>query len=590
MAQYFDYNTRMAVPDQLFTPLHGVTLTGGLFRQVFDNNVQFLLKRLDLDRMRYWFDVKRGRTPTVERYSGHFEDNLKGQTASQFLMGAGNALRWEDHGELRRAMTDVVDFIADTAEDDGFLMPVDQRNFAFKEYPHYVRIWLTYGLIAAARGGDSRAFPLLRRWQDWFNRCPDLPVIKYLELAFQGVVASPSVFVTEIGCAPDMEICRQYYEESWRLAQFIAHERDAVHIRRQPGHEPHPHGSELEAFEGYLDLYRYYGAPYLLNAVKGCWDLYARDWQHPGGGIIMCEASPSAHPGCNYFYTKYKYNELCCSSFWLHLNQRLHRLFPDQERYVFEVEQSLYNIAIANQNGDEDIRYFAYLDEKKAAPVRPNHCCSGVGTRIFGSLPEYLYTLTKDTLSCDIYAPSELAWETNRQGITVRQDSGFPNDGRVALRFAMTAPQEFTLRLRIPCYATAAVPVLLNGQSLATGQPGTYVVLYRQWQDGDQISLSIPMGFRAHPYQGDNAVEGYERCAYTYGPLLMAVVGPRNHDQGIVLPGAAATLPARLTPGSQPLAFAIEGCPDYQVRPYYELQTEAFSCFPMFRLAEKSQG
>ncbi len=65
-------------------------------------------------------------------------------------------------------------------------------------------------------------------------------MIKCLELAFQGVVASPGAFVTEIVCAPDMDICRQYYEESWRLAQFIAHARDAVHTRRQPSHEPQP--------------------------------------------------------------------------------------------------------------------------------------------------------------------------------------------------------------------------------------------------------------------------------------------------------------------------------------------------------------
>lgn len=590
MTQYFDYNARMAVPDQLFTPLHGVTLTGGLFRRVFDNNIQFTLKRLDMDRMRYWFDVKQGRTPKAERYSGHFEDNLKGQTASQFLMGAGNSLRWEEHAELRKAMTEVVDFIAEAAEDDGFLMPFDKRNFAFLEYPHYVRIWLTYGLIAAARGGEPRAFALLRRWQDWFNRCPDLPVIKYLMLAFQGVVASPSVFVTEIGCSQDMEICREYYEETWRLAQFIARERDAVHIRRQPGKEPHPHGSELEGFEGYLDLYRYYGAPYLLNAVKGCWDLYVRDWQHPGGGIVMCEASPTAHPGCNYFYKNFKYNELCCSSFWLYLNQRLHRLFPDDERYVFEMEQSIYNIAIANQNGDEDIRYFAYLDDQKAAPQRPNHCCSGVGTRIFGSLPEYLYTMTRDTLSCDIYASSVLAWETARQVVTVRQESGFPDNGRVALEFELAEPQEFTLRVRIPRYATAPVPVLLNGQELAVGQPGSYVVLYRQWRTGDRLALTVPMGFAAHPYQGDNAVDGYERCSYTYGPLLMAVVGPRNHDLGTVLPGTGATLIERLTVGDAPLSFAIKGSPEYQVRPYYELQSEIFSCFPMFKQAGKSQG
>jgi len=160
--QYYDYNAKMAVPDKLFTPLHGVRLTGGLFRQVFDNNVRFNLTQLDMARMRYWFDMKRGITPTVERYTGHFEDNLKGQTASQFLMGVGNALRWEDNEALRKGMEEVLDFIEDTAEPDGFLMPIEKTQFAIREYPHYVRIWLTYGLIAAAHAGSKRAFRMLR--------------------------------------------------------------------------------------------------------------------------------------------------------------------------------------------------------------------------------------------------------------------------------------------------------------------------------------------------------------------------------------------------------------------------------------------
>ncbi|MGI5877888.1 MAG: beta-L-arabinofuranosidase domain-containing protein [Christensenellales bacterium] len=581
MPQYFDYNARMAVPDKLFTPLRGVRLTGGLLRQVFDNNIGFI-KRLEMDRMRYWFDVKLGRTPTAERYPGHFEDNLKGSTASQYLMGAGNALRWEEEAALRKGVGEILDFIEEAAEDDGFLMPIDKFHFAYREYPHYVRIWLTYGLIAAARAGEKRAFPLLRRWQDWFNRCPDLPVIRYLELAFQGVVASTSVFSTEIGCNLDMDICRQYYEETWRLAQFIAREREAVHIRRQPGKEPHPHGSELEAFEGYIDLYRYTGAPYILNAVLGCWELYKRDWQHPGGGIVMCEGSPEAYPGCNFIYTNYKYNELCCSSFWLHMNQRLHRLFPDEEKYTLEIEQSLYNIAIANQSGDANIRYFAFLDDHKQPFRQINHCCSGVGTRIFGSLPEYLFTLSSDTLSCDIYGQAELLWESAHQPIRVTEQSDYPYDGKVSLRFDMERPQEFTLRVRIPQYAVSEVALLLNGQPLASGAPGTYAVVYRQWQPGDVVTFEVPMGFAAHPYSGANEVEGFDRCAYTYGPLLMAVVGERNHENGIIISGRPDEFIGRLRPAGPPLHFEVDGAPDLRVMPYMEIENEGFSCFPMF--------
>lgn len=587
--QYFDYNSRMAVPDKLFTPIHGVKLNGGLFREVFDNNVTFSMTKLDIGRMRYWFDVKRGINPVSERYSGHFEDNLKGQTASQFLMCAGNTLRWEQLPELRQAMDEVLDFIEDAGEPDGFLMPIDKSQFAIREYPHYVRIWLTYGLAAAAKAGSKRALRMLRGWQDWFNDCPDLPLIKYTELAFQGVVASPTVFITEVGKERDMEICRQYYEETWRLAQFISHDRDCVHVRKQHGREPHAHGSELEAFEGYLDLYRWSGANYFLNAVKGCIDLYRQDWQHIGGGIVMIETFEGQGnrlaPGCSYFYKTWagrncNYNELCCSSFWLHMHQRMHRLFPDAEDHVFEIEQSLYNVAIANQRGSEDIRYCAYLDEQKSGPVRPNHCCSGVGTRIFASLPEYLFSMTQNTLSVDIYAASELEWETKRQVIRVTEETGFPYSGDVKLRLDMESPQEFELRLRIPCWSAHNAEIMLNGEFLATGKSGTYAALYRQWQPGDTLTFLLPMQLTAHLYKGIDNVEGYDRYSYTYGPLLLSVVCERNHEWGVVLQGKGGDLTKYKKTGD--LRWEIEGSDAY-LAPYFELDDEKFSCFPMFK-------
>ena len=93
MHQILEYNDKLAVPDKIHTPVNGVTLTGGLLKQVFDNNRAFL-KTLSMDAMLYWFEDKIGRSPKGEPYRGWFEDSLKGQSASLYLMGAGNALRW----------------------------------------------------------------------------------------------------------------------------------------------------------------------------------------------------------------------------------------------------------------------------------------------------------------------------------------------------------------------------------------------------------------------------------------------------------------------------------------------------------------
>ena len=285
--QINDYNSKLKIKDELFTPQSGVTLNGGLFKTVFENNFKFL-EKLDDDKMSYWFNVKSNfpLKPDAEPYKGHFEDNLKGSTLSMYLMGACNMLRWVDNEEVAARVEKLVSVIRDSAEEDGFLMPIDKRRFAYIEYPHYTRIWLTYALSAYGLACEGDGYEMLRKWQDWFNSCEDLPIIKYLLLAFQGVVASPYAYMTPIGKYEDITVTIDAYEEPWRLAQFMRRERDCVHIRKQPGKEPHAHGSELESFEGYLDLYRATGRNYYLDAVLGAWELYKRDWQHPGGGRL----------------------------------------------------------------------------------------------------------------------------------------------------------------------------------------------------------------------------------------------------------------------------------------------------------------
>ncbi|MCL2880420.1 MAG: glycoside hydrolase family 127 protein, partial [Treponema sp.] len=378
--QIVNNNSKNKIPDRIFSPLGGITLNDGLFSRVFNYNRKFLQK-IDLDAALYWFRKRAGKNAPGQPYRGHFEDNIKGQTAGLILMGAGNALRWVHDLDLEKLVNTIIDEIDDCSEDDGYLMAVPKEQFGTLEYPHYVRIWLTYGLYAAALGGNLKAMDMLRKWQDWFNSCDDLPIIKYLSLSFQGVVASPFVYNTPVGKKEDIDTTIKYYEEDWRLGQFIMREKDSIGTRRQPGIEPHPHGTELEALEGYLDLYRATGKHYYLRAVLNAYEMYKHDWQHVGGGIVMCEFL-DAYPGCNWLSPPKPYNELCCTSFWILLNQRLHRLFPDKEEYVMEIEKSLYNVAIANQEEDKGIRYFAWIDKHKSDSGLV-HCCCGVGTRLY---------------------------------------------------------------------------------------------------------------------------------------------------------------------------------------------------------------
>lgn len=569
------YNDRLAVKDKLFTPQAGVKLNAGLFSDVFDNNREFL-RTLDLGSMMYHFDKKTGTPTDAEPYRGHFEDNLKGSTLSMFLMGAANSLRWTDDADLAERIGILTNRLYSSAEPDGFIMPIDKREFAYREYPHYVRIWLSYALGAVGLAYDGHAYEVLRKWQDWFNTCPDLPVIKYLELAFQGVVASTYVYMTPIGKKEDIDKTIEYYEELWRLAQFMRREKNAVHIRTQPGTEPHAHGSELEAFEGYLDLYRATGRNYYLSAVLGAYELYKRDWQHAGGGIVMCEGMPSNYPGCRWIDPKNNYNELCCSAFWIYLNQRLHRLFPEKEEYTGEIEKSLFNIAIANQDGCRGIRYFAYMEGKKQKPGSV-HCCCGAGTRIFGSLPEFIYSVGEDTVAVNLYVPSEM--DCGR--IKLISEGNIPYNGhiRITVRVPGAPCPKYKISLRIPAWSKTDVNIYANGEIAACGKPGTYVNIKRQWHDGDVIEFYLDLSFRITKYTGAGEIPGKERYSIEYGPVLYAVTG-ENPVGGVRW--AAGNYTELLEKTSEPLYYNIKENKGYKLVPYFDIGSEDnFTCYPV---------
>src|ERR1019366_9430286 len=98
--------------------------------------------------------------------------------------------------------------------------------------------------------------------------------------------------------------------------------------------------------------------------------------------------------------------ELCGNSLWAKLNQRLHLLDPDQEKYVTEIEKSIYNVGIANQMDDCGLMYHAILVGQKGdllVSINENSCCEGQGTRLLGSLPEFLYSQVPDGPGAGLY-------------------------------------------------------------------------------------------------------------------------------------------------------------------------------------------
>jgi DUF1680 family protein len=570
--------THEVVQPSVKIPKSGVRLTDGLLAKAFENNIGYL-KGLSMDSILYWFRVKAGLPAPGTPYRGHFEDNIKGQTAGLFLMGAANSLRWLEDAELREKVTQVVDGIATCTEPDGFFEPIPKSEFGTKEYPNYVRVWLNYGLKAANLIGNEKALPLMRGMQTWFNQSDERAIAKDLMLGFQGVISNTTVYLSDVGLPEDLQTTVDFYQENWWLAQFIRGDPGAIHKR------PTPHGTELEAITAYLDLYLATGKPLYLNAVNAAYRMFQQMWQHVGGGIVTIE-NTEIDPGCYWLDPVHKYNELCCSAHWIYLNQRYHRLYPDMENYTAEIEKSIYNIVVANQVGAEHIRYHAFIDlQKDGDRSTPVSCCAGLGTRVLGSLPEFLYSKAPDGLYVNLYTGSEIVMQSGDLPIKVTTQTTQPLGGKVELRISTGSPVDFNLRLRIPSWVTSGVEVCVNKEVVGVGAPGSYHLLARTWQDDDRVTFDLPMGLRATRYRGADAIPGFERYAFESGALLLGVVGAFDFKGKYVLIDQDPLNPSvwmQPVPGKAG-HFLIAGKPGYEVMPYYEIQDELFTCYPAFR-------
>jgi len=506
-------------------------------------------------------------------------------------MGAANTLRWQEHSELQRRMNAIVDGIAECRQSDGYIMAYPEDSIMHSERAGYTRAWVTHGLLEAGYTGYPKAFELLRGYYDWFDRCQYLPkLLRGTAQGVQGMVANTRMYFSPVGRPEDIQVVQRYFQENYWLNGLAR--RDGTMIWQYPYDRPHNY--LLTDIEAYFDLYRATGASRYKDAVEGARQLYRDNWEHIGGSIAITEFGEFP-PKSYRLKAQIEFcetGELCGSSFWAFLNQRFHLLDPDEESYVTEIEKSIYNVGIANQFNGKGLFYHARLVGKKGdrfVGYCTNSCCEGQGTRLIGSIPEHLYSVVAagphPGIYVNMFAPSTIRWaqkdDRPDQELKLSMKTTFPYESSVELTYELPSPRRSVMRLRTPSWAVSDMAIRINGVLAATGKPGSYVALDRTWKSGDTVSFTLPAGFRLTRYTGMDQIEGRERYALEYGPILLAVVGTDDvqlRRSGSSAQGFTSQLNAI---SGQPLHFAIDGNPDHIYMPYYAIKEETFTCFPV---------
>jgi hypothetical protein len=572
-----DPSTWKPVKYKAQAPKTGVTLDGGLFQAAMQHNIEYLLTSYSVEDLLRQFYERTGRVKNFKPTGSQvfWEEDLAGSNAGRFLMGAANTIRWIDEPELRRRVNEVLNGIEECAQPNGYIMAYPDGTIFYSERAAYTRAWLTHGLLEAAYSGNEKALPLLRGYYDWFNEQSFLPqMLRGAIQGGQGMIANTRVCTSPVGKPADAQVIQRYYQELAWLQGLSKHDKEQVW--QYPYDRPHCY--LLTNLEAYLDMHLITGDSLYYDAVLGAWELYRAHWQHAGGSISIIEFEKDP-PDSNYL--RQKLGELCGSSFWVFLSQRLQLLHPDDERFATEIEKSIYNVGIANQDGGTGLRYHAIMEGKKEKSTHENTCCEGQGTRLLGSLPEHIYSIAPDGLYVNLFEPSTIRWSQGGQPMEIAFKTSFPYETAVHGTVKTDAPTEANLRIRIPSWAAGEMKVAVNGRAIGVGKPGTYLALKREWSSGDTIEFTVPRKIRVTPYTGADQLPGEPRYSVEYGPILLAAVGSLKAGLSIKGGKDPEHLADQLEPiDGLPLHFSVRGNPGLKFMPYWQVSEEEFTCYP----------
>jgi DUF1680 family protein len=207
-----------------------------------------------------------------------------------------------------------------------------------------------------------------------------------------------------------------------------------------------------------------------------------------------------------------------------------------------------------------------------------------------------IYAHDDRSLYVNLFIPSTLSWR--ERGLTVRQETRFPEEAATRLSIATAQPTKLALRVRQPAWCRAAVGLRVNGSLVeAHADSSGYVTIEREWRNGDRIDIDLPMSLRTEPLPGNERT-----VAIFYGPIVLAgelgtegmpAGGTYAEDQkkfakwpttaAPVLAGDPAAVLAALRPvPGERLTFRTQGIgrpSDVTLIPFYRLHHQRYTLY-----------
>jgi len=155
------------------------------------------------------------------------------------------------------------------------------------------------------------------------------------------------------------------------------------------------------------------------------------------------------------------------------------------------------------------------------SPFEVYRCCQHNVAHGWPYYAEELWLATSDSGLCvSLYAPSEVSARVgNGTTVTIRAETDYPFGDTIRFRIVTPKRVTFPLYFRIPRWCQNP-ELTINGK--AVGVPAaanSYIQISREWNDGDEILLTLEMGIRVRTWEKNN-----NAVSISYGPLSFSLL------------------------------------------------------------------
>jgi hypothetical protein len=150
------------------------------------------------------------------------------------------------------------------------------------------------------------------------------------------------------------------------------------------------------------------------------------------------------------------------------------------------------------------------------SPFESFWCCTGTGMENHAKYGDSIYFHDDNGLYVNLFIASELDW--SEKGLKIRQETKFPEDGVVRLRFTSANPVDAPIRFRHPWWADGTITARVNGRATQiASKPGQFATIARTWKTGDTLEIVLPLKLRM-----ETLPNAPDRVAMMYGPIVLA--------------------------------------------------------------------